>query len=117
MGALGRDLLPLLKDATTELLGTEELVADAIRDLLKDEVKRHIMATLDADPALKEELRSALHAYLEAKAREMLAAARLAKSGVKLGVALMPPHLRDEVTKELRQIVEQELSKVFERSL
>ncbi len=117
MTSPGQALLPLIKGATTELLGTEELVLDAIRDLVKDEVKRHILSTLDANPELKAELREAVHGFLEAKARELLAAAKLAKSGAKLGLAMLPASLKDEMTREVQKILEQELGRMFERTV
>ena len=51
--AIERLLTGSIKDQIKELLSTEDLVIEAFRDLVKDELKTHIRNKVDADPELK----------------------------------------------------------------
>lgn len=105
----------VLRD-TVGAVHTEDLLMEAIRDLVKDEVKGYIRARLDANPELKEEIRSAVKDLLHAKLQEAYAFAKLAKAGVKLGLELVPPDMRAEVTRELARIIEKEVGALLESS-
>ena len=95
---------------------TEDLFVEAVRDLVKDEVKSYVRSRLDANPELKAEIREAVRELMEAKLREAYAFAKLAKAGVKLGLELVPPEMRAEVTKELARLIEREVGAIIERS-
>ncbi len=105
----------LLRD-TVGAVHTEDLFVEALRDLVKDEVKAYIRARLDANPQLKAEIREAVRELMEAKLREAYAFVKLAKSGAKLGLELVPPAMRAEVTKELARIIEAEVGAILERT-
>ena len=106
----------LLKE-TGGILHTEELVLDAVRDLVKDEIKDYIRARLDANPELKAEIKAAVTELLEAKAREAFAMVKLAKSGAKLGLQLVPANLREQFTREIVTVFEKEIAAIMERAL
>ena len=93
---------------------TEDLVVEAVRDLVRDEVKAYIRSRLDANPDLKAEIRAAVRDLMQAKLREGYAFAKLAKAGVKLGLELVPPDLRAEVTREIARIIEKEVGAIIE---
>lgn len=93
---------------------TEDLLVEAVRDLVKEEVKRYIRDRLEERPALKEELKAGVAALLEAKVKEASALLLIAKSGAKLGVELVPAHLRQEVARELMDALERDLATVLE---
>ena len=105
----------LLKD-TMGAVHTEDLLVEALRDLVKDEVKAYIRARLDANPELKGEIREAVRDLMEAKLREAYAFVKLAKAGAKLGLELVPPTMRAEVTKELARIIEKEVGAILEQA-
>jgi len=105
----------VLRD-TMGAVHTEDLFVEAVRDLVKDEVKAYIRARLDANPDLKAEIREAVKALMEAKLREGYAFVKLAKAGAKLGLELVPPEMRAEVTRELARIIEREVGAILERS-
>src|SRR2546427_10532985 len=88
----------VLRD-TMGAVHTEDLFVEAVRDLVKDEVKAYIHARLEANPALKIEIRAAGKDLMEAKVREAYAVGKLAKAGTKAGLELGPPERRDAVTK------------------
>ena len=96
------------------MLSSETLLVDAVRDLVRDEIKKHIRQKLDADPELKKEMSDAVKMLMQAKVHEALAVLKLAKSGAKLWLSLVPPELRNEMGKELVSMFEKEVSKMLE---
>ena len=100
-----------------DLVGGEELVIEAFRDLVKDELKRHVRETLDANPELKSEVKAAVSRYFEAKVLETVALLALAKAGAKVSLEALPDNLRGRVGKDLAQAIEKDLTAVLERSL
>jgi hypothetical protein len=105
----------LLRD-TMGAMHTEDLLVEALRDLVKDEVKAYVRARLDANPDLKGEIRAAVKDLMEAKIREAYAFVKLAKAGAKLGLELVPPEMRTEVTRELARIIEKEVASLMEHA-
>ena len=105
----------VLRD-TMGAVHTEDLFVEAVRDLVRDEVKSYIRARLDANPELKVEIREAVKDLMESKLREAYAFVKLAKAGAKLGLELVPPEMRAEVTKELARIIEKEVGAILKRS-
>jgi len=105
----------LLRD-TMGAMHTEDLLVEALRDLVKDEVKAYVRARLDANPDLKGEIKAAVKDLMEAKIREAYAFVKLAKAGAKLGLELVPPEMRTEVTRELARIIEKEVASLMEHA-
>jgi hypothetical protein len=105
----------LLKEASQ--LPVEEIVIEALRDLVKDEVKKRIRETLDSNPELKKEIKDTIGQLLEAKLKETAALVRLTKCSAKLGMNMLPEHLRDELAKELVSIFEKEVSMILEKGI
>ncbi len=103
----------LLK-GTLGIVHTEDLLLEAVRDLVKEEVKRYVRQRLEDRPAIKEELKNGVTALVEAKVREASALVLIAKSAAKLGVELVPPHLREKVAKELVGALEREITTILE---
>ncbi len=106
-------LKPLLKDSVTDIFGGEDILIEAARDLVKDELKDHIRKALGDNPDLKKEFKDAIGMYYEAKIKEMFASIKLMKASAKLGLELMPDKLKQEMSKEL----EQEINKLIEKTL
>ena len=107
----------ILKGGFSDLLGNEELVVDAFRDLLRDEIKRKMREALEANPDLKQELTDSVRLYFEAKVREYYATLKFAKASAKLGVTLMPQDLRDALGKDIGDFLQREVSELLEKSL
>jgi len=105
----------VLRD-TIGAVHTEDLLVEALRDLVKDEVKAYIRVRLDANPELRGEIREAVKDLLEAKIREAYAFVKLAKAGAKLGLELVPAEMRTEVTRELARIIEKEVASLMSRT-
>ncbi len=98
---------------TRTMLRSEDLLVEAVQDLIKDEVKRHIRQKLDADPELREELKQAVAELLEAKIKEAYAVLKIGKCGAKVGLSLVPPELREKIGHELVSMFEKEISQIL----
>jgi hypothetical protein len=108
------EALGSLVKTTLGIVHTEDLMLEAVRDLLRDEVKRYIRARLEERPALKEELKRGVAALMEAKVREASALVLMAKAAAKLGVELVPAEVREEVAKEFVDALERDIATVLE---
>ena len=60
--------IDVLLKSTRDLLRPEELVREATRDIVKDEIRRHLEKTLHDDPKLAQDLREAVRDLLAARA-------------------------------------------------
>ena len=100
----------LFKEALPDVIGGEDLVIEAARDMIRDEIKAHIKKKLQEDPKLRQELKDAIGMYFEAKIKEAYASVKLAKAGAMLGLKLVPDDIKDELSKE----IEHDISKILE---
>ena len=110
------DIVSAVLKSTKSMLQSETFIVEAVQDLVRDEVKRHIREKLDADPELRAELKKAVESLIEAKVREAYALLRIGKCGAKLGIALVPENMRREIGHELASIFEKEVSRMLEQS-
>lgn len=110
------DIISSVLKGTKSMLNSETLLIEAVQDLVKDEVKRHIREKLDADPELRKELRAAVQELIEAKLHETFAVLKIGKCGAKLGISMVPPELRKEIGQELVSLLEKEVGKMLEQS-
>ncbi|MDI6916753.1 MAG: hypothetical protein QMC80_03050 [Thermoplasmatales archaeon] len=116
MSEIEERIIPLMKNIVGGI-DTENIVMDAAKDLVKDEIKVYIRQKLDEMPELKQEIKSSVEDYLGAKVKEYLATIKLAKTMAKLGIHAVPGHLRAELTKELTEIFEKEISQIIEKTI
>lgn len=106
-----------LKGGVTDLLGNEELVVDAMRDLIKDELKRKMREELEKNPELREEMRDAVRLYFEARVHQAYASLKFVKASAKLGVQMLPDELRAELGKEIGSLLEKEVASLLEKAV
>jgi GMP synthase PP-ATPase subunit len=116
MMAPEEDIISSVLKGTKSMLNSETLLIEAVQDLVKDEVKRHIREKLDADPELRKELRAAVQELIEAKLHEAFAVLKIGKCGAKLGISMVPPELRKEIGQEFVSLLEKEVGKMLEQS-
>jgi hypothetical protein len=107
-------LRSIIKDPMSALK-VEDLVVEAARDLVKDEIKRYIRKKLEEDPKLKNDVRIAIAELMDAKAREAYAMVKLGKCGVNLGIALVPPDLKERMDRDIAGLLEREMGQVVSR--
>ena len=88
--AIERLLTGSIRDQVQELMSTEDLVIEAFRDLVKDELKAHIRNKVDEDPELKAEIKEAVAYYFHTKARTVYAELKATRAATRLGLRLLP---------------------------
>ena len=109
--------IDLLVRGTRDLLRPEEIVRDATRDIIKDEIRRHIEKTLRDDPKLASEIREAVRQLIEARALEYAALVRVGTVTARLGIAAVPANVRSALTRDVVDLISKELGQIVERSL
>jgi hypothetical protein len=107
----------VLKGGFTDLLGNEELIVDAMRDLLREEIKRKMREELDKDPQLREELKDAIRLYFEARVNQAYATLKFVKASAKLGVQMLPDEMRAQLGKEIGSLLEKEVAALLEKAV
>ena len=109
--------IDVLLKSTRDLLRPEEIVQEATRDIVKAEIRSHLEKVLSDDPGLSRDLRAAVKALLEARAMEYAALLRVGACTARLGLAALPPKVREALTKDVVDLVSRELGQIVERSL
>lgn len=110
------DPLRTLVRGAAGAIHTEDLLIEAIRDLVREEMKEHIRDTLEANPYLKAELKAAVRELIEAKAKEAVALLKVAKATAKVGVEMLPKDLRADLTRDLVLVFEKQITSLLERT-
>ncbi len=109
--------LDILLKSTRDLLRPEELVREATRDIVKDEIRHHLEKTLRENPAIAKAMREAVRALLEARAAEYAALVRVGACTARLGLAAAPPELRRQLTREAIELLGEGLGQIVEKTL
>ncbi|EQD25771.1 hypothetical protein B1B_19686 [mine drainage metagenome] len=89
----------------------------ATRDLVKDEIRRHLEKVLREDPKLAQDLRDAVRDLLEARAKEYAAVLRVGAAAARLGLSALPPDVRRTLTEDVVKFISQEIGNIAERTL
>ncbi len=100
-----------------ELMATEDILLEAVRDLVKDELKTYIRDKVESDAELKEELKDAISYYFNAKARSLYAELKASRAAARLGLRILPDDLQGEVGEALVGLFERELGNLLEKAL
>ena len=111
-----KDGLPWMK-SILDTIDAEDIMVEALKDMVKDEIKRHIRSTLDKNPELRDEIKEAIQMYMEARARQIYATVKIGKGAAKLGLSLLPPELKKDLSKEVLSILEKEFGDIMDRAL
>ena len=115
--AIERLLTGSIKDQIKDLMSTEDLVIEAFRDLVKDELKAHIRNKVEDDSELKAEIKEAVSYYFQSKARSIYAELKATRAATRLGLRLLPDELQGEVGAALVTLFEKELGALLEKAL
>lgn len=101
--------------STIGVSSTEDLAIEAVRDLIKDEIKRYIRQKIDENPAIKAEMKEAIRDFIDAKMREAYALIKLGKCTAELGIQMVPPDMKEKLGKDVASLIEKEMYQVFEK--
>ena len=115
--AIERLLTGSIRDQVKDLMSKEDLVIEAFRDLVKDELKAYIKNVIDEDPELKEEVKEAVSYYFHTKARTVYAELKATRAATRLGLRLLPDDLQGEVGQAVVSLFEKELGTLLEKAL
>ena len=115
--AIDKLLTGSLGSQVKELMATEDIMIEAVRDLVKDEIKTYIRDKVEADQELKSELKEAISYYFNAKARSVYAELKASRAAAKLGLRILPEDLQGEVGEALVGLFEKELGDLLEKAL
>jgi hypothetical protein len=113
--AKGNELISSVLQDPLSAIKVEDLVAEAARDMVKDEIKRMIRAKLDEDPRLRQRMQEAIAELMEAKVRETYALLKVGKTGFDLAVALVPVELKQKIDQDIAALLERELSSMVSK--
>lgn len=91
----------------------ENLIMEAIQDLIKEEIQRKILNRVDSDKKFKPDLKKAFELLLEAKVKESYAYALLIKSGADLSLRWIPSEMKIQMRKKLAEIMEKEMEQLM----
>lgn len=116
-GASSGEPIDVLLAGTRDLLRPEEIVRDATRDIIKDEIRRHIEKSLKEDPELAQDLRNAVRQLLEARALEYAALLQVGTCTARLGLSTLPESVRTKLRDDIAKLLTRELGGIVERSL
>ncbi len=111
-----KDIDTLIKKSE-EVLPSEELFIEAVRDLMKDEIKSYLKEKMKENPEIKEAIREAMLGYVAAKVKESESMTRLIKAFAELGVITLPPEMREEITKSVYEMFKKEIDEVIEKTI
>ena len=99
-----------------DIINTENLIVEAVEDMIKDEIKKYIRAKLDENEELKSEFKEYVEMLMEAKVKEAYAYAMLAKASADLGFELIPPKMKKEMSDKLSELMEKKIEEMMESS-
>ena len=102
-----------LSSRLNEMIGGEDILIEVARELIKDEIKKRVREVLKENPELEKELKDAVGMYFEAKVKENYAGLKMAKSGAKLTLEMLPDHMKKDLSKD----IEKEVLSLLERSI
>ncbi len=106
----------ILKE-TEKILPSEEMIVEAMRDIMKDELKEYIRQKMEENPKIKEEIKVAMLTYISAKVKEIEATTRLTKALGELGIISLPPDVKRELINNMYQIFQKEIDEILEKTL
>ena len=115
--AIERLLTGSIQTQLHDLLSTEDLVIEAFREFVKDELKANIRTKVDSDPELKAEIKEAVAYYFHSKARSIYAELKATRAATRLGLRLLPDDIQGEVGNALVTLFEKELGDLLEKAL
>ncbi|MDE1820057.1 MAG: hypothetical protein KGJ23_03970 [Euryarchaeota archaeon] len=109
------DPVDLLLRGSRELLHPEALVAEATKDLVKEEIRHLLERKLKENPELAKELRDAVHDLLEARAREYAALLRVTAASARLGFAAAPDSVKGVLARDVASLLTRELGTLVDK--
>jgi adenosyl cobinamide kinase/adenosyl cobinamide phosphate guanylyltransferase len=101
--------------STIGVTNTEDLIIEALRDLVKDEIKHYVRQKINENPEIKQELKEAVADFIDAKMRETYAIIKMGKCVAELGIQIVPAEMKEKLGKDVASLLEKEMSGVLDK--
>lgn len=101
--------------STIGVANTEDLIIEALRDLVKDEIKHYVRQKINENPGIKQELKEAVADFIDAKMRETYAMIKMGKCVAELGIQIVPAEMKEKLGKDVASLIEKEMSQVLQK--
>jgi len=101
--------------STIWVANTEDLIIEALRDLVKDEIKHYVRQKINENPEIKQELKEAVADFIDAKMRETYAMIKMGKCVAELGIQIVPAEMKEKLGKDVASLIEKEMSQVLQK--
>jgi len=101
--------------STIGVANTEDLIIEALRDLVKDEIKHYVRQKINENPEIKQELKEAVADFIDAKMRETYAIIKMGKCVAELGIQIVPAEMKEKLGKDVASLIEKEMSQVLQK--
>ncbi len=111
-----RDMDKLIKKSE-ELLPSEELFMEAVREMMKDQIKNYLKQKMNENPKIRDAIREAMLDYVAAKVKESEAIAKLVKAYAQLGIMTLPSDMKSEIISTLYSTFKDEIDEVIEKTI
>ena len=98
------------------LLPSEEIYTEAIREIMKDLIKEFIKQEINRNPSLKKVLVEAMKQFMEAKLKEYDSMAKMAKVSASIGLAIAPKDLKDEAVRDFVETFQKEIEDIIRKT-
>ncbi len=100
---------------TIGVTNTEDLIIEALRDLVKDEIKNYVRQKINENPEIKRELKEAVAEFIDAKMRETYSVIKMGKCVAELGIQIVPAEMKEKLGKDVASLIEKEISGVLDK--
>ncbi len=111
-----KDVEELIKESE-KVLPSEDLLIEAVRDIMKEEIKEYIREKMKKNPEIKDEIRKAMLLYIGAKVKEIEAATLMSKALGELGIISLPPEIKKEFISNMYKMFQKEIDEMLEKTL
>ncbi len=101
--------------STIGVTNTEDLIIEALKDLVKDEIKNYVRQKINESPEIKKELKEAVAEFVDAKMRETYAVIKMGKCVAELGIQIVPADMKEKLGKDVASLIEKEMSGVLDK--
>ncbi len=97
------------------VLPDEDMLIEALRDLIKDQIKEYLKEIMDRNPRIREEIAESVRLYVEAKIKEANALATAAKALAELGITSLPREAREQILATLLSMLREEMEGMVDK--
>lgn len=100
-----------------KILPSEDLFIEAIRDLMKDEIKSYLREKMKENPQIREIMKEAMLDYIDAKIKESESVTKITKALGELGVITLPPEIKEKIIQTIYGTFKKEIDEILEKTL